>query len=114
MNKLFLTLLLVPHISYGSTFSCSGKVTTLAIGPTTGVLQVGTGYGIHYLCNLNKEMNGVNPETCRAWYSMFLTAKMADKKINQNYAQTASVQGCANLGNWSVPNSFPYWTEIID
>jgi hypothetical protein len=92
---------------------CSGTVKTLAIGPQSGLLQVSTGYGVHYLCKLNESWNGVSPDVCKVWYSMFLAAKLSGKKIAQYYDEGAECSA-DSLGNWQVPTPFPYFVEIED
>lgn len=112
---LFLILLLSPLLAHAGNFSCTGKVATLAFHPLNGILQVDTGYGVHYLCMIQAEYNGVHPEICKAWYSMLLTAKVAGKDIQQAYSQSPTgAQNCAELGSWVIPNPFPYHVKILD
>ena len=111
-----LGILMFPaRVTWAAAFFCPGKVTTLAIGPSNGILQVNAGYGVHYLCSLSVAMNGIPPEICRSYYSMFLAAKMAGKSINQGYDDNNVVgKSCGTLGNWAVPNPMPYWIELLD
>jgi hypothetical protein len=88
---------------------CTGSVVGLALGPKSGILQVHNGYGWHYLCRFSSEFNGVHPETCKAWYSMFLTARASGKQVSQYY-ENGTV--CENLGSWKVPDPFPYFVSI--
>lgn len=90
---------------------CTGKVTTLALGPRSGVLQVNNGYGVHYLCMFDQTYNCVKPDTCKVWYSMFLTAKVTGKNISQYYPNGAV---CENLGSWTVPLYFQYFVTLDD
>ncbi|TQV89320.1 hypothetical protein [Aliikangiella coralliicola] len=114
MKKLLLLILMFPMITDAANFSCKGKVSVLAIGPTSGILQVNAGYGVHYLCKLHEEMNGVHPEICKAWYSMFLTAKASGKQMSQSYSQIpGGPQDCASLGSW-VTTTTPYFVQIVD
>jgi hypothetical protein len=92
-------------------FSCPGQVSSIAISPVGGVLQVNAGTGVHYLCKFNEPMNGVHPEVCKAWYSMFLTAQASGRTITQYYDGTNGTT-CATLGNWAVPNPMPYYVEL--
>ena len=117
MKKLLTLLfaLFIPSTSYAANFSCQGKVSTLALSPVGGTLQVNAGHGVHYLCTFHAEYNGVHPEICKAWYSMFLTAKIAGKEIKQYYSQTTGgAQNCSELGTWTDPNPMPYFVEILD
>ncbi|MCP4487137.1 MAG: hypothetical protein GY820_07450 [Gammaproteobacteria bacterium] len=88
---------------------CTGLVTGLAIGPKSSILQVNNGYGWHYLCKFSAEYNGVHPDTCKAWYSMFLTAKASGKQVSQYY-DNGTV--CENVGSWKVPTPFPYFVLL--
>ena len=109
----FLCALIVSLFSASSfaTATCVGNVQTLAIGPQSGWLQVSIGYGVQYLCGISQTYNGVDPQNCRAWYAMFLTAKSTGKKVLMNFDTNVP---CNQIGNWSVPNPIPYWAEIVD
>ena len=92
-------------------FSCEGHVESIALDPTSGTLQVDTGHGVHYLCQIHQAYNGVHPEICKAWYSMFLSAQASGRKVRQNYSD-ANGTNCNTLGNWSVPNPMPYYVVL--
>ncbi|XOV79505.1 MAG: hypothetical protein ACFHVJ_00755 [Aestuariibacter sp.] len=68
-----------------ATYTCSGKVKFVALSPKGGMLQVNAGHGVHYLCRIHTESNGVPPEVCQAWYSMFLTAQSRGVEMHQSY-----------------------------
>ena len=91
---------------------CEGKVHSIALNPVGGTLTVNAGNGVHHLCNFATTQNGVNPETCKAWYSMFLTAKASGKTIRQYYERTDP--NCGTIGNWAAPNPMPYYVELVD
>ena len=94
-------------------FECAGAVESIAINPQSGILQVNAGYGVHYLCRIHTEHNGVHPAICKTWYSMFLTAQTSGRKITQVYdASAGGAQSCAELGTWKVPNPLPYYVAI--
>lgn len=94
-------------------FSCTGQVRTLGISPSSGLLSVDAGYGVHYLCNLTTAMNGVDPTTCKAWYAMFLTAKSSGKTVSLHYDPSAGgATNCESLGSWVAPNPQPYFANI--
>ena len=113
MRKILFLLLMMPAVSNASNFFCQGKVSVLAVGPTNGILQVNTGHGVHYVCKLHEEKNGVHPEVCKAWYSMYLSAMVSGKEISQGYSQIdGGAQDCASLGSWVTPNPIPYWVQI--
>jgi len=115
MKKLaivYIGLALVMNSLTANAGKCTGSVVGLAIGPTSGMLQVNNGYGWHYLCKFSTEFNGVHPETCKAWYSMFLTAKASGKQVSQYYDTGTSDTACENLGSWKVPTPFPYFVTL--
>lgn len=94
-------------------FSCPGKVSSIALGPASGTLQVNAGYGVHYLCKIHIEHNGVHPEICKAWYSMFLSAQATGRQVIQYYDESAGgAQSCSELGSWKVPNPLPYYVTL--
>lgn len=92
-------------------FSCAGNVSSIALGPTNGTLQVNAGYGVHYLCKIHETYNGVHPEICKAWYSMFLTAQASGRKIQQSYSDSEGTD-CNTLGNWTIPKPLPYYVVL--
>lgn len=100
----------IPAVNAG--VLCEGKVQSIAFGAGSGTLTANTGYGVHYLCNFNEVQFGVHPETCKAWYSMLLTAKASGKTIKQYYERTDT--NCSTLGNWAAPNPHPYYIEMVD
>lgn len=103
---------LVVAAAQAGTFSCSGKVTLLALHPQNGIVQVSNGHGVHYLCQLQAVYQGVPAEVCSAMYSMLLAAKASGKAINFMYSSPDDAKSCATLGNWAVPDPFPYFIEI--
>lgn len=94
-------------------FACTGKVTSVGIGTTTGILYVEAGHGMHYLCKIHETYNGVHPQICQSWQSMFMTAKLAKKEITQAYNGTEG-QDCTTLGHWKIPTPFPHYTVMND
>lgn len=104
-----------PIIVTAASYSCTGNVDTIALAPNGGMLQVNTGHGVHYLCKLQVEHNGVHPDVCKAWYAMFLSAQASGRKITQLYDPDAGIaQNCAELGSWVTPNPFPYYVYITN
>lgn len=90
--------------------ACVGKVTHVGLY-ADGKLSVSNGYGVHYLCNVNNEFNGVSPDVCKSWYSIALAAHASNKDLAQFYP-FSSGQSCASLGNWSTPTPMPYFINI--
>lgn len=108
---LFVTVLAYSFSAKAANFSCTGQVLSIGISPAGGVLQVNTGNGVHYLCKFQDTMNGVHPDVCKVWYSMFLSAQASGRAVTQIY-DGASGGSCTTLGNWSVPNPMPYYVEV--
>ena len=106
-----LATLVVAVNSYAANFSCAGKVSSIGLNPINGTLHVNAGYGVHYLCKVHTEFNGVHPEICRTWYSMFLAAQASDRKVEQYY-NDGNGTNCTTLGSWAVPNPMPYYVEL--
>jgi len=110
-KTLIVALLIVVSSNVNAGVKCSGFVRVLAIGPKSGILQVDSGFGVHYLCKVHDVMNGVHPEICKTWFTMFMTAKIANKKIAQYY-DDGSICSAEYLGNWAIPKVFPYFVNM--
>lgn len=108
-NVIGLILLLLPGLSFG--FSCSGTVSRLSVGLPSGVVELDTGHGIHYICKLNGTYNAIEADICRAWYSMALAAKLSGSEIEQSYPNVSG-EDCTTLGNWSDPDPAPNNIQI--
>lgn len=89
---------------------CSGQISGLAIGPTSGILQTNYGHGWHYLCSFKAEHNGVAPEVCKIWWSMLLSAQSQNKEVQFYYDD--SWGDCSNLPNWHTPVPGPYFVNV--
>jgi len=101
-------LLAVTLIAFSSkafaTYTCHGEVKGVTIEPKTGALFV-TNIGPltwQRLCMVHTEYNGVSPETCRAIYSMLLTAQTAKKDVTLWF----------NDGKDCSLESHPAWTPL--
>ena len=86
-------------------YFCTGTVRYLG---TDIDLHVSNGYGVHKLCNLEENR-------CKAWLSMAMSAKMADKPITIYYLRDGGPGGeqgengaCSEIGNWVTPSDPPY------
>lgn len=90
--------------------ACVGKVSHVGIF-SDGKLTVSNGNGVHYLCNISTETNGVSIEVCKNWHAIALAAYAANKDLAQFY-NFGSEQSCSTIGNWSVPNPVPYFINI--
>jgi len=114
MSKIFIFLglsLCFLSSAYGGSFTCKGHVKIIALSPGNGTLQVDTGFGTHYLCKMHEPYNGVHPDICKAWYSMFLTAQASGREVSQTYSDKNGTN-CSSLGTWVVPKPLPYYVKI--
>lgn len=102
-------------ISALADYSCTGYVAKIAMHPINGLLQVDAGYGVHYLCKIGAEENGVTAESCAALYSSFLAAQASGRQVTLAYNENGgTAQNCSELGNWTTPDPFPYHVSLAD
>lgn len=112
-SLLLLIASLAPVHFANAAFSCSGQVGTLAISPGNGMISVDYGYGVHYLCSVQSALAGVDPQTCKSWYAMFLAAKVSKMPVTLTYDDTAGgATSCAALGSWVFPKPAPYFVNF--
>ena len=104
----FLIFLVLSPCSFAVT-TCAGTVQTLAFNPGSGILEASIGYGLWYLCSVSQTYNGVDPASCKMWYSTLLAAKISGKTILMDFD---TPNNCNAIGNWSNPITVPYWVEI--
>jgi hypothetical protein len=66
-----------------TTYTCTGNVKGVSINPKNGDLLAESIGPLVWpkLCNLETELSGVSPETCKVIYSTLLTAQTANKKV---------------------------------
>jgi hypothetical protein len=75
-----------------------------------GKLNVSNGFGVHRICSITEEK-------CKAWASLVMAAKMADKKITIYYTH-ATIGGdqsngvCSEIGSWVTPSDAPYYVQL--
>lgn len=100
---MFLGAASVSHANY----RCVGKVAHLGVDSK---LNVSNGFGVHKLCSITEDK-------CKAWASLIMAAKMADKKITIFYRH-ASIGGdqskgvCSEIGTWVTPSDTPYYVQL--
>lgn len=100
---------------------CTSKISEVVVQPS-GAVQINfVGVGTPALCNLNATIStsvaAVTPEVCRAWLSMFITAKATQQNFTMaiDYGTgNAPPATCANLPNFTnmLPAPFPYWFDL--
>jgi len=89
---------------------CVGTVSKVALNPQ-GLVQVDYGYGVHYLCSVSQNHGDFTPETCKATYSMLLSAFHAQSEVHFFFAHTYAT--CADLPNWASLNPSPYHITLM-
>lgn len=64
-------------------YTCKGQVQGVSFEPKTGALYVEKIGPLQWqrLCKVNADYNGVSPETCKAIYSILLTAQTTKKEV---------------------------------
>jgi hypothetical protein len=92
---------------------CQGVVLNADI-QADGLVVVNFGYGHNSVCYLNSNLTvnrgpaygavTITPTTCQALYSMFLTSKTTGKYISPHFDRPD-----CNIGNWVIPNPYPYY-----
>lgn len=104
-----------------ATLPCTTKVTGVAVAPGGTVLVTLQGIGTPKICELNSTMIGpgvgsISPEVCKAWVSMFLTAKASGQNFSFiiDYGTNPAPASCQNLAsfNYAIPDPFPYWVNF--
>lgn len=76
-------LLMLFAFSYPSTYQCTGPVTGVSINPKTGEVvaeNIGTLEWPKF-CDVNNEINGVDPESCKIIFTALLTAQISGKSV---------------------------------
>lgn len=101
----FLIAILALAPSAQANLFCSGTLTRVSMHPN-GVLQINIGYGVHYLCSFTQNYGSFTPETCRAAYSMLLSAYHAGSPVT--LAFNANYTACTELPDWAEFNPSPY------
>lgn len=88
-------------------YACRGNIVHLGF---SNMLNVHNGFGVHRLCNLSDD-------NCKAWMSLILAAKMANKEVTIYYRDPV-ISGnqangaCTQIGDWVTPVDKPYYVEI--
>lgn len=101
LRALLCMVLFVASGSANANFICSGKVLSLG---SDNSLFVNNGYGVHRMCSLSEDR-------CKAWLSIVMAAKMADRSINIYYQNNTGLTSshCASVGNWVDPTATPVY-----
>lgn len=63
-------------------FDCTGSLSGVTLAPDGGLyMERFKNWNWLKLCNVHTEVNGVNPESCKAVYSLLLTAQTTQKEV---------------------------------
>jgi hypothetical protein len=97
--------------------NCVSTVNAVAVSTGGQLFATFAGQQPAMLCSVYGSVTTTNgnkviePDTCRAWMTMFMTAKSTQQKVNFSIDTT---QTCATLAPMSYlsPNPFPYWMEL--
>ncbi|MFU2510988.1 hypothetical protein [Pseudoalteromonas sp. ASV78] len=81
LKVLFAVLILSSNTAFAA-HTCEGKITTVDIRDN-GALQISvdTIGSSNFFCNITNKSGTIGADTCKAMYSMALTAFMASKKV---------------------------------
>lgn len=93
-----------------ASITCTGNIERLALS-INGLVQVDYGHGVHYVCRLTSVYNTVEPEACRALYSMLLAAELSNREVFFNYNTYAA---CADLPDWAAPSPASHHFGVKD
>lgn len=93
--------------------TCVGTVQFAGLNPASGLLLINYGYGVQYHCKVTETWNDVPPESCKALYSMLLSAQLAGKRLQASYNDDFT---CSrdNLGDNEPTKHLLYRAVIVD
>jgi hypothetical protein len=117
------TLLGAPAAHAGS-LACTFKISGVSTTPSGTVYVQMDGVGTPIMCNTSANVavnmgpiaGTITPDTCKAWVSMFITAKTTQQNFTLifDYGAATAPASCASLPNfsWQVPTVFPYYVSF--
>ena len=97
-------LLCFPFVSHAN-FECTGAVSGVTLSPQGAVVVASLkDWSYQTICNVSNQSNGVNPEACKAIYSLLLTAQTTNKTVtfwfNAGDCTAGSQPSWTALANW--------------
>jgi hypothetical protein len=98
--------------TFATAIGCTGNIQALAFSLPSTILQVNLGFGMWNICAFSSTVNGVPADTCKAWYSMLLTAKQSGNTVTFDFDNGTTTLQCSQIGNWASPNPMPYFIQI--
>ena len=95
-----------------ATYTCAGPVSGVQISPG-GVLSASSYAGLSWvhLCSVEAATNGVSADTCKAIYSMLLTAQATGKSVRLWFNDDPNT--CASHGPWTWLTGW-YWGPTLE
>lgn len=93
--------------------TCTGTVQFAGLNPASGLLLVNYGYGVQYHCKVGETWNDVPAESCRAFYSMLLSAQLSGKRLQASYNDDFTCSR-ENLGDNEPTKHLLYRAIIVD
>jgi hypothetical protein len=91
---------------------CDGQVSSVGLDQGSVYVQYGA-YGIQSICSLNPSSNAIQPEGCRAWYAMLMSAHAQQRAVRIYYEESTSgnAPSCNALQQWGSYK--PYFMQIL-
>lgn len=104
-NVLLALLILIPLKSFSASVWCNGTIKHTYVD-FDGTLYInGTWRNEHTaVCNLNMPRLGVSVETCNAWLSIAMAAKLSKTKVVTHYADIPSCLEIPQYGQAPKPS----------
>jgi hypothetical protein len=91
---------------------CDGQVSSVGLDQVNVYVQYGS-YGIQSICSLVPSSNPIQPEGCKAWYSMLMSAQAQQRAVRIYYEETVpgNAPSCNALQQWASYK--PYFMQIL-
>lgn len=121
-----LALMLHPSQASAAALQCTTTISDVEVSPWGIVTVRAVNLGWWYMCDLNSSMTiyygpgntnsgTISPAVCQAYLAKFLTAKTT--QLNMTFASdfgSTTLPSCSDayLGQWVVPNPYPYWVDF--
>ncbi len=95
-----------------ATYSCSGPVSGVTVGPT-GVVSAASAGGQQwtYFCRLGVTENGVSPEACKGVLTVLLTAQTTGKNVQLWFDDGLT---CSTHPTWAWLSVWYWGPQLVD
>jgi hypothetical protein len=106
-NILLFVLVAVFSASSFATVNCSGTIARVYVA-NGGDVVVWPSWSeeYHKICNLNSEWKSISTETCKAWSSIAIAAKVSQTLARAQYSAENSCSGIATYAAAPAPSYF--------